>query len=217
MSNASLKGISKNKHTHPLRSTCLSGMRCTRWQTERLPVCVIIEKCASTHHHQKAHRKMIYNSGAGDGSIPRTTISYFQSVSHCSRHRCSVCIVIMTFYDMCTAFHVIHVLFLFFLLCSIWILTVLCCPKSVPVIQEIVLTLLQNMARVGTLICFAMSVWEIRDFFDFDCFFRPKMEEMIKDIREVFISSLKELPWMDAVTKKAAEEKVSETIYIYIF
>uniref|UniRef100_A0A3Q2YK44 Neprilysin n=1 Tax=Hippocampus comes TaxID=109280 RepID=A0A3Q2YK44_HIPCM len=37
---------------------------------------------------------------------------------------------------------------------------------------------------------------------------KKMMEEMIKDIREVFISNLKELPWMDAATKKAAEEKV---------
>lgn len=34
------------------------------------------------------------------------------------------------------------------------------------------------------------------------------MEEMIKDIREVFISNLDVLTWMDAETKKAAEEKV---------
>uniref|UniRef100_A0A669AV32 Neprilysin n=1 Tax=Oreochromis niloticus TaxID=8128 RepID=A0A669AV32_ORENI len=34
------------------------------------------------------------------------------------------------------------------------------------------------------------------------------MEEMIKDIREVFISNLDDLTWMDAETKKAAEEKV---------
>ncbi|XP_033953697.1 neprilysin-like isoform X3 [Pseudochaenichthys georgianus] len=33
------------------------------------------------------------------------------------------------------------------------------------------------------------------------------MEEMIKDIREVFISNLYDLTWMDAETKKAAEEK----------
>uniref|UniRef100_A0A8C9ZJP8 Neprilysin n=1 Tax=Sander lucioperca TaxID=283035 RepID=A0A8C9ZJP8_SANLU len=33
------------------------------------------------------------------------------------------------------------------------------------------------------------------------------MEEMIKDIREVFISNLHDLTWMDAETKKAAEEK----------
>uniref|UniRef100_A0A8C6NHF0 Neprilysin n=1 Tax=Nothobranchius furzeri TaxID=105023 RepID=A0A8C6NHF0_NOTFU len=33
------------------------------------------------------------------------------------------------------------------------------------------------------------------------------MEEMIKDLREVFISNLDELTWMDAETKKAAEEK----------
>lgn len=35
-----------------------------------------------------------------------------------------------------------------------------------------------------------------------------QMEEMIKDIREVFISNLEDLTWMDAETKKAAEEKV---------
>ncbi|XP_014907983.1 neprilysin-like [Poecilia latipinna] len=33
------------------------------------------------------------------------------------------------------------------------------------------------------------------------------MEEMIKDIREVFISNLNDLAWMDEETKKAAEEK----------
>ncbi|CAN9511474.1 unnamed protein product [Ophioblennius macclurei] len=33
------------------------------------------------------------------------------------------------------------------------------------------------------------------------------MEEMIKDIREVFISTLDDLTWMDSETKKAAEEK----------
>lgn len=38
------------------------------------------------------------------------------------------------------------------------------------------------------------------------------MEEMIKDIREVFISNLDDLTWMDAETKKAAEEKVLVTI-----
>ncbi|XP_077397778.1 neprilysin-like [Festucalex cinctus] len=37
---------------------------------------------------------------------------------------------------------------------------------------------------------------------------KKMMEEMIKDIRDVFISNLKELTWMDDVTKKAAEEKV---------
>ena len=36
-----------------------------------------------------------------------------------------------------------------------------------------------------------------------------QMEEMIKDIREVFISNLDDLTWMDAETKKAAEEKVN--------
>lgn len=35
-----------------------------------------------------------------------------------------------------------------------------------------------------------------------------QMEEMIKDIREVFISNLDDLTWMDGETKKAAEEKV---------
>lgn len=34
------------------------------------------------------------------------------------------------------------------------------------------------------------------------------MEEMITDIREVFISNLDDLAWMDVETKKAAEEKV---------
>ncbi|XP_017280262.1 neprilysin isoform X1 [Kryptolebias marmoratus] len=33
------------------------------------------------------------------------------------------------------------------------------------------------------------------------------MEEMIKDIREVFVSNLDDLTWMDAETKKAAEKK----------
>ena len=36
------------------------------------------------------------------------------------------------------------------------------------------------------------------------------MDEMIASIREVFISNLDDLPWMDAETKKAAEEKVSD-------
>lgn len=42
------------------------------------------------------------------------------------------------------------------------------------------------------------------------CFHVPvyQMEEMIKDIRQVFISNLNDLTWMDAETKKAAEEKV---------
>lgn len=34
------------------------------------------------------------------------------------------------------------------------------------------------------------------------------MLEMIKDIREVFISNLDDLTWMDSLTKKAAEKKV---------
>uniref|UniRef100_A0A665TET8 Neprilysin n=1 Tax=Echeneis naucrates TaxID=173247 RepID=A0A665TET8_ECHNA len=37
--------------------------------------------------------------------------------------------------------------------------------------------------------------------------------EMIKDIREVFISNLDDLAWMDAETKKAAEEKYFWSIY----
>ena len=36
----------------------------------------------------------------------------------------------------------------------------------------------------------------------------PQMEEMIADIRKVFLSNLDELTWMDAETKKAAKEKV---------
>lgn len=39
-----------------------------------------------------------------------------------------------------------------------------------------------------------------------------QMEAMIKDIREVFISNLDDLTWMDAETKKAAEEKVLDII-----
>ena len=37
------------------------------------------------------------------------------------------------------------------------------------------------------------------------------MEEMISVIREVFISNLDHLRWMDVETKKAAEEKVRLT------
>lgn len=40
------------------------------------------------------------------------------------------------------------------------------------------------------------------------CVCGHQMEEMIKDIRQVFISNLDDLTWMDAETKKAAEEKV---------
>lgn len=40
------------------------------------------------------------------------------------------------------------------------------------------------------------------------CVCEHQMEEMIKDIRQVFISNLDDLTWMDAETKKAAEEKV---------
>lgn len=40
------------------------------------------------------------------------------------------------------------------------------------------------------------------------CVCAHQMEEMIKDIREVFISNLHDLTWMDAQTRKAAEEKV---------
>lgn len=47
------------------------------------------------------------------------------------------------------------------------------------------------------------------------------MEEMIKDIREVFISNLDDQTWMDAETKKAAEEKVSDNnklcVVLYYF
>uniref|UniRef100_A0AAQ5ZUA7 Neprilysin n=1 Tax=Amphiprion ocellaris TaxID=80972 RepID=A0AAQ5ZUA7_AMPOC len=43
------------------------------------------------------------------------------------------------------------------------------------------------------------------------------MEEMIKDIREVFISNLDDLTWMDAETKKAAEEKVWGIIFVFFF
>lgn len=35
------------------------------------------------------------------------------------------------------------------------------------------------------------------------------MDEMIANIREVFVSNLDDLSWMDAETKKAAEEKVT--------
>ena len=36
-----------------------------------------------------------------------------------------------------------------------------------------------------------------------------KVEEMIADIRDIFIKTLDELTWMDAETKKKAEQKVS--------
>lgn len=36
-----------------------------------------------------------------------------------------------------------------------------------------------------------------------------QVEEMIADIRDVFINTLDELSWMDAETKKKAEQKVS--------
>lgn len=39
--------------------------------------------------------------------------------------------------------------------------------------------------------------------------FFSKVEEMIADIRDVFIKTLDELTWMDAETKKKAEQKVS--------
>lgn len=35
------------------------------------------------------------------------------------------------------------------------------------------------------------------------------MDEMITSIREVFVSDLQDLAWMDDETRKAAEEKVS--------
>lgn len=37
---------------------------------------------------------------------------------------------------------------------------------------------------------------------------------MIADIRDVFIKTLDELPWMDAETKKRAEQKVSSVLNI---
>ena len=39
-------------------------------------------------------------------------------------------------------------------------------------------------------------------------FFLSQMDEMIAEIREVFISNLNDLPWMDAETKKEAALKV---------
>lgn len=39
--------------------------------------------------------------------------------------------------------------------------------------------------------------------------FSSKVEEMIADIRDVFIKTLDELTWMDLETKKKAEQKVS--------
>uniref|UniRef100_A0A674GD65 Neprilysin n=1 Tax=Taeniopygia guttata TaxID=59729 RepID=A0A674GD65_TAEGU len=47
-----------------------------------------------------------------------------------------------------------------------------------------------------------------RDYKDTRNAFR-KVEEMIADIRDVFIKTLDELPWMDAVTKKRAEQKAT--------
>ncbi len=44
-----------------------------------------------------------------------------------------------------------------------------------------------------------------------------QMEEMIKDIREVFISNLDDLAWMDVETKKAAEEKVLFSINCLLY
>lgn len=44
--------------------------------------------------------------------------------------------------------------------------------------------------------------------FAFLCASGHQILEMIKDIREVFISNLQDLTWMDEQTKKAAEEKV---------
>lgn len=43
-----------------------------------------------------------------------------------------------------------------------------------------------------------------------------QMDEMITNIREVFVSNLEDLAWMDAETKKAAEEKV-RLIFISLF
>lgn len=39
--------------------------------------------------------------------------------------------------------------------------------------------------------------------------FSSKVEEMIADIRDVFIKTLDEITWMDLETKKKAEQKVS--------
>lgn len=49
-------------------------------------------------------------------------------------------------------------------------------------------------------------------FVTFWCLFQ--VEEMIADIRDVFIKTLDELPWMDAETKKRAEQKVSSVLNI---
>lgn len=43
------------------------------------------------------------------------------------------------------------------------------------------------------------------------------MDEMITNIREVFVSNLDDLAWMDAETKKAAEEKVTFIFCVLIF
>lgn len=42
------------------------------------------------------------------------------------------------------------------------------------------------------------------------------MEEMIKEIREVFVSNLDDLTWMDAETKKAAEKKVFKLYFCLV-
>uniref|UniRef100_A0AAQ5Y9L6 Neprilysin n=1 Tax=Amphiprion ocellaris TaxID=80972 RepID=A0AAQ5Y9L6_AMPOC len=47
-----------------------------------------------------------------------------------------------------------------------------------------------------------------------EAFSEKSKELMIKDIREVFISNLDDLTWMDAETKKAAEEKVWGIIFL---
>lgn len=41
-----------------------------------------------------------------------------------------------------------------------------------------------------------------------DVLWFAQMDEMITNIREVFVSNLDDLAWMDVETKKAAEEKV---------
>lgn len=42
-------------------------------------------------------------------------------------------------------------------------------------------------------------------------------EEMIKEVREAFKKNLPTLLWMDAETRRAAEEKVSGVKYIVIW
>lgn len=44
-----------------------------------------------------------------------------------------------------------------------------------------------------------------------------QVQEMITQIREVFITTLDELTWMDAETKKKAEQKASEKTSFDLF